>query len=79
MVERVEISEAPGDEERRAIFSALVDYNRANGPPTKAEPIAILIRNDDAAIGGGLWGPTLTRLHFVANRRHGARQEGSEQ
>ena len=55
----LELLDSPSDEDRRAILQALVAFNRSNGPPTSAEPLAILIRGQGGEIEGGLWGHSI--------------------
>lgn len=55
----LEVQEAPGADDYQAILAALVQFNRANGPETRAEPLAILIRDDLGEVAGGLWGKTI--------------------
>lgn len=59
MTVSLELRETPSDEDRKAILQALVAFNRSSGPPTKAEPLAILIRGEDGEIEGGLWGHSI--------------------
>ncbi len=54
-----EVRDAPTDEDRQAILQALVAFNRSNGPPTLAQPLAILIRSQSGEIEGGLWGHSI--------------------
>ena len=55
----LELVEAPTDADRQAMLEALVAYNRADGPPTKAEVLAIVIRGEAGEVEGGLWGHTI--------------------
>ena len=61
----IEVVAAPGDLERDAILAPLVAFNDAAVGPTERHPIAILIRADDGAIVGGLWGMVSYRWLFV--------------
>ena len=55
----LEVVEAPTDADRQSILEVLVAYNRAEGPPTKAVALAIVIRNKAGVIEGGLWGHSI--------------------
>lgn len=55
----LEVEERPSSEHREAILDALIKYNNAEGPPTTALPIAILIRDHSGLVAGGLWGQSL--------------------
>jgi GNAT superfamily N-acetyltransferase len=61
----IEVVAAPGDLERDAILAPLVAFNDAAVGPTERHPIAIVIRADDGAIVGGLWGMVSYRWLFV--------------
>lgn len=61
----IEVVAAPGDLERDAILAPLVAFNDAAVGPTERHPIAIVIRADDDAIVGGLWGMVSYRWLFV--------------
>ncbi len=52
----IEVVETPGEAERAAIMAALVAHNDRAVGPTKRRQVAIVIRGDDGAITGGLWG-----------------------
>ena len=52
----IEVARDPGDAERDAILAALSAYNATAGPAIDARPVALLVRDDDGAIVGGLWG-----------------------
>ncbi len=55
----LEVEESPSSEYRDAILHRLVQYNHAEGPPTTAAPLAILIRDSSGCIAGGLWAESL--------------------
>lgn len=65
MIAVLEVREEPDGSDRDAILQALVDYNRAAGPPTEALPLAILIRDGEGRAVGGLWGKSLYDWLFV--------------
>ena len=60
----IEVVAAPGDLERDAILAPLVAFNDAAVGPTERHPIAIVIRADDGAIVGGLWGTLSYRCSY---------------
>ena len=49
----------PSSEHRAAILQVLVEHNIAAGPPTAAQPLAILIRYGSGRVAGGLWAQSL--------------------
>jgi GNAT superfamily N-acetyltransferase len=55
----LEVEESPSSEHRDAILHRLVQYNHAEGPPTTAAPLAILVHDNSGCIAGGLWAETL--------------------
>ncbi len=61
----IEVVSAPGDAERDAILAALVAHNDAAVGPTERRQVAIVVRDDDGAIVGGLWGMIGYRWLFV--------------
>lgn len=61
----IEVVAAPGDTERDAILAPLVAFNDAAVGPTERHPVAIVIRDGEGAIVGGLWGMVSYRWLFV--------------
>jgi GNAT superfamily N-acetyltransferase len=61
----IEVVAVPGDTERDAILAPLVAFNDAAVGPTERHPVAIVIRSDDGAIAGGLWGMASYHWLFV--------------
>ncbi len=55
----LEISAAPSPSDRASILQALVEFNRSNGPESRPQPLAILVRDDQGEVSGGLWGQSL--------------------
>ncbi len=52
----IEVSEADRPEDREAILEALLAFNAANAPPANHHPLAILIKDAEGAVLGGLTG-----------------------
>jgi GNAT superfamily N-acetyltransferase len=55
----LQLQETASFEHRQVVLDALIDYNRATGPDTRAEWLAILVLNDEGEAVGGLWGKTI--------------------
>jgi hypothetical protein len=53
------VSDHPSDDERSAILGALSEFNAAKGYPADMLPVAILLKDADGEIVGGLWGKTV--------------------
>jgi GNAT superfamily N-acetyltransferase len=62
---RIDIPEAPGGEERDAVLGALTAFNAQSGYPPDSKPLAVLLRDDEGDIVGGLWGRTGYGWMFV--------------
>jgi len=62
---RVEISSEPTVMEMQAIMKPLLDFNAAHGCPVDLEPVAILLKDENELIVGGLWGRTVYQWLFV--------------
>ncbi|MVV46764.1 GNAT family N-acetyltransferase [Pseudomonas sp. PB120] len=56
MTLRIEQSQNPTDEERHALVLPLRAYNASKAGASVAEPIALLVRDDNDDILGGLYG-----------------------
>lgn len=65
MTLRIELSQDPTEEQRAAILAPLRAYNIANAGPSLYEPVALLVRDDNNAILGGLYGHTFYRWLFI--------------
>lgn len=65
MAPRIERLAEPGDADRDAILKPLVAHNEAMVGPTERHTVAIVLRDSDGAIIGGLWGMTGFRWLFV--------------
>lgn len=62
---RIVQSQNPTDEERQAILLPLRAYNAAKAGVTVPEPIALLIRDDNGEILGGLYGRVFYQWLFI--------------
>ena len=58
MNDRLIIKHTPSDADRAAIIGPLSEFNAAHGYPTDSLPLAILLRNDDGDVVGGLYAKT---------------------
>ncbi|MGP6428768.1 GNAT family N-acetyltransferase [Pseudomonas paraglycinae] len=65
MTLRIELSQDPTEEQRAAILAPLRAHNIAKAGPSLYEPVALLVRNDNDAILGGLYGQTFYRWLFI--------------
>lgn len=65
MTLRIELSQDPTEEQRAAILAPLRAHNIAKAGPSLYEPIALLVRDDNDAILGGLYGHTFYRWLFI--------------
>ncbi|PZQ58114.1 MAG: GNAT family N-acetyltransferase [Sphingomonas taxi] len=61
----IEIVPGPGDAEREAILAPLVAHNDAAAGVTERHQVAVVIRDGEGAIVGGLWGTVGYRWLFV--------------
>lgn len=65
MTLRIELSQDPTEEQRAAILAPLRAHNIAKAGPSRYEPVALLVRDDNDAILGGLYGHTFYRWLFI--------------
>lgn len=54
----LDLNTNPSDEIRCAILTPLTEFNSANGYPPDARPLAVVLRDQDREVAGGLWGRT---------------------
>jgi GNAT superfamily N-acetyltransferase len=57
--------EEPTQDDRAAIAAPLIAYNLAKGPPPDARALAIVLRDDQGRVSGGLWGKTVYDWLYV--------------
>jgi len=62
---RIELTQNPTEEQRTAILAPLRAHNVAKAGPSTWEPIALLVRNENDEILGGLYGHTFYRWLFI--------------
>ena len=62
---RIEQSQNPTDEERQALLLPLRAYNAAKAGATVPEPIALLVRDENGEILGGLYGRVFFKWLYV--------------
>jgi predicted N-acetyltransferase YhbS len=65
MTLRIERSQNPTDEEREAILTPLRAYNEAQAGPPNAQLLALLVRDDNGEILGGLYGRFFYQWLFI--------------
>ncbi|WP_027925147.1 GNAT family N-acetyltransferase [Pseudomonas sp. URMO17WK12:I12] len=65
MTLRIEQSQNPTDAEREAILIPLRAYNTAQAGPGNPQPLALLVRDDNGEILGGLYGRFFYQWLFI--------------
>jgi GNAT superfamily N-acetyltransferase len=75
-VAAIELTSSPSSEDLDVILKGLTAYNEAEVGPADRIPLAILIRDDDGDVIGGLsgytsWGWLFTQLLFVPEQLRG--------
>ncbi len=65
MTLRIERSQNPTDEEREAILTPLRAYNATQAGLSNAQPLALLVRDDNGEILGGLYGRFFYQWLFI--------------
>jgi GNAT superfamily N-acetyltransferase len=63
----LELSTAPSDEEMAAVLSALSAFNTEDVGPSQRQHIAVLIRDEEGKVAGGLVGYTAWGWLFTQN------------
>ena len=61
----IELSQNPTPEDREAILAPLRAYNVAQAGDGKAQPLSLLVRNDQGEILGGLYGRFFYQWLFI--------------
>lgn len=59
------VAEEPTAEDRAAIAAPLVAYNQQHGPRASAEPVVLLLKDEDGRTIGGLWAKTVYDWMYV--------------
>lgn len=62
---RIELSQTPTPEDREAILAPLRAYNVAQAGDGQAQPLALLIRDDQSEVVGGLYGRFFYQWLFI--------------
>jgi GNAT superfamily N-acetyltransferase len=75
-VATIELTSSPSGEDLDVILKGLTAYNEAEVGPAERIPLAILIRDDDGQVIGGLsgytsWGWLFTQLLFIPEQLRG--------
>ena len=65
MTLRIEQSQNPTEAEREAILIPLRAYNAAQAGPANSQPLALLVRDDNGEILGGLYGRFFYQWLFI--------------
>jgi len=52
------VTDAADEETRKAVLAPLVEYNASQAGPSQNRPLAVLVKDDQGAVIGGLWGHT---------------------
>ncbi|WP_223527865.1 GNAT family N-acetyltransferase [Pseudomonas sp. BF-B-26] len=65
MTLRIELSQNPTNEDREAILTPLRAYNASQAGEANSQPIALLVRDDNDEILGGLYGRFFYRWLFI--------------
>jgi GNAT superfamily N-acetyltransferase len=75
-VATIELTASPSSEDLGVILKSLTAYNEAEVGPADRIPLAVLIRDDDGEVIGGLsgytsWGWLFTQLLFIPEQLRG--------
>ncbi|TDK55750.1 GNAT family N-acetyltransferase [Pseudomonas moraviensis] len=62
---RIELTHNPTEEQRQAILQPLIEYNDAQTGGSKSEPFALMVKDENGAILGGLYGRMIFRWMFI--------------
>ncbi|KJZ67577.1 GNAT family N-acetyltransferase [Pseudomonas fluorescens] len=65
MTLRIELTQNPTNEDREAILTPLRAYNAAQAGEANPQPIALLVRDDNDEILGGLYGRVFYRWLYI--------------
>ena len=62
---RIELTQEPTEEQRQAILQPLIEYNDAQTGGSKSEPFALMVKDQNGEILGGLYGRMIFRWMFI--------------
>lgn len=62
---RIELTDNPTEEQRQAILQPLIEYNDAQTGGSKSEPFALMVKDQNGEILGGLYGRMIFRWMFI--------------
>lgn len=62
---RIELTQSPTEEQRQAILQPLIEYNDAQTGGSKSEPFALMVKDENGEILGGLYGRMIFRWMFI--------------
>lgn len=62
---RIELTQNPIEEQRQAILQPLIEYNDAQTGGSKSEPFALMVKDQNGEILGGLYGRMIFRWMFI--------------
>lgn len=62
---RIELTDSPTEEQRQAILQPLSEYNDAQTGGSKSEPFALMVKDENGEILGGLYGRMIFRWMFI--------------
>ncbi|RRW49764.1 N-acetyltransferase [Pseudomonas moraviensis] len=62
---RIELTHNPTEEQRQAILQPLIEYNDAQTGGSKSEPFALMVKDENGEILGGLYGRMIFRWMFI--------------
>lgn len=65
MTHEIVVTDEPGQAAYDAILAGIVAYNEAHAGPHGHRPLAVLVRDGEGKVLGGLWGATAWRWLFV--------------
>ncbi|TKJ71692.1 GNAT family N-acetyltransferase [Pseudomonas sp. CFBP13508] len=62
---RIELTQNPTEEQRQAILQPLIEYNDDQTGGSKSEPFALMVKDQNGEILGGLYGRMIFRWMFI--------------
>lgn len=61
----IEVTDTPDPADRTRIAAALLGYNAGFLGPNDSRPLAVLLRDTDGTVTGGIWGRSAYRWLFI--------------